>query len=110
MIGSVRRGAIDVCMMAPRQIETSSVCHRSKTRARSCRHRRVLTEHRGDLPPAIDPAQPDLPARHEAEEQNEGSVLAGQRALGLYAAAKFLVEPLNRVRSPYRFPLLLGEA
>jgi len=23
-----------------------------------------------DLPPAVDPAQPNLPARHEAEEQN----------------------------------------
>src|SRR5439155_17716822 len=33
-------------------------------RGKSCRHRRVLAEHAGDLPPAIDPAQPDLPARH----------------------------------------------
>src|SRR5205085_11759517 len=74
------QGAIDVCMMAPRQIETSSVCHRSKTRARSCRHRRVLAEHRGDLPPPVDPAQLDLPAYHEAEEQDQRGVLARQRA------------------------------
>jgi hypothetical protein len=34
----------------------------------------MLPQHRGDLPPAIDPAQPDLPARHEAEEQDQRSV------------------------------------
>jgi len=28
----------------------------------------MLPQHRGDLPPAVDPAQPDLPARYEAEE------------------------------------------
>jgi hypothetical protein len=37
---------------------------------------RVLAEHAGDLPPAIDPAQLDLPTRHEAEEQNQRRVLS----------------------------------
>jgi hypothetical protein len=29
--------------------------------------RRELAHHRRDLPPAVDPTQPDLPTRHEAE-------------------------------------------
>jgi hypothetical protein len=33
----------------------------------------VLTEHRSDLPPAVDPAQVDLPTRHEPEEQDLGT-------------------------------------
>jgi hypothetical protein len=61
----------------------------------SCRHRRVLAEYRGDSPPTIDPAQRDLPTRHEAEEQDDGGVFAGQRALCLHAPAEFLVEPLD---------------
>jgi hypothetical protein len=36
---------------------------------------RVLTQHGGDLLPAIDPEQLDLTARHEAEEQNDRGVL-----------------------------------
>jgi hypothetical protein len=36
---------------------------------------RLLTQHGGDLLPAIDPEQLDLIARHEAEEQNDGGVL-----------------------------------
>jgi hypothetical protein len=40
------------------------------------RHRRMLAEHWGDLPPAIDPAQLDLFAGHEAQEQDEGRVFA----------------------------------
>jgi hypothetical protein len=36
---------------------------------------RLLTQHGGDLLPAIDPAQLDLTARHEAEEQNDSGVL-----------------------------------
>ena len=51
----------------------------------SCRYRRVLAEYRGDSPPTIDPAQLDLPTRHEAEEQDDGGVFAGQRALCLHA-------------------------
>jgi len=60
----------------------------------------VLAEHGSDLPPAIDPAQLDLPTRHKAEEQNQRRVLGGQRALRFHAAAKFLMEPLNGVRGP----------
>jgi len=36
----------------------------------------VLTEHRGDLPPAVDPAQLDLPARYEADEEDLRGVFA----------------------------------
>jgi hypothetical protein len=32
--------------------------------------------HRGDLPPAVDPAQLDLPTGHETEEQDQCRVLA----------------------------------
>jgi hypothetical protein len=38
--------------------------------AASCR-RRVLAEHLRDLPPPVDPAQLDLAARYEAEEQDQ---------------------------------------
>ena len=38
---------------------------------------------RVNLPPAVDSAQLDLPARHEAEEQDDGGVFARQRALRL---------------------------
>jgi hypothetical protein len=41
-----------------------------------------------DLPPAVDPAQLDLPTGHEAEEQNQRRVLGGQRALRFHASAK----------------------
>jgi hypothetical protein len=57
------------------------------------------TDHGGDLPPPVDPAQLDLPARHEAEEQDQCRVFGRQRALRFHAWAKFVVEPLNRVRS-----------
>jgi len=30
----------------------------------------MVAEHRGDLLPAVDPAQLDLPARHEAEQKD----------------------------------------
>src|SRR5437667_4977492 len=74
----------------------------------SCRDR-VLVEHPGDFPPAVDPAQLDLPTHHEAEEQGQRCVFAGQRALRLQAPAKLLVEPLNRVRGAQRLPLPFGE-
>jgi hypothetical protein len=35
----------------------------SSTGPRSCGDRRVLAEHRRDLPPVVDPAQLYLPAR-----------------------------------------------
>jgi hypothetical protein len=53
----------------------------------SCRYR-PLPDHGGDFLPAIDSAQLDLAAGHEAEEEDEGSVCDRQRALGLHAAAK----------------------
>src|SRR5881409_389437 len=74
----------------------------------SCRDR-VLVEHRGDFPPAVNPAQLDLPTHHEAEEQGQRRVFAGQRALRLHAPAKLLVEPLDRVRGAQRLPLPFGE-
>jgi hypothetical protein len=37
----------------------------------------MLAEHGADLPPAVDPAQLDLPARYEAEEQDNRGVFAG---------------------------------
>jgi hypothetical protein len=46
----------------------------------SCRDR-VLVEHRGDFPLAVDPAQLDLPTHHEAEEQGQRRAFAGQRTL-----------------------------
>src|SRR5882672_11390218 len=70
----------------------------------------MLAEHRGDFPPAVDPAQLDLPAGHETEEQDQGRIFTRERALRLHAAAKLLVEPLNRVRGAQRLPLRLGEA
>src|SRR5205823_14438824 len=75
----------------------------------SCRYRRVLTEHRGDLPPAIDLSQLDLPTGHEAEEQDQRGLFARQRALRLHAAPEFFVESLNHIRCAQRFPLGLGE-
>ena len=77
----------------------------------SRRHYRVLTEHHGDrdLPPAVDPAQLDLAAGHEAEKQNDRRVLARQRALRLHAAAKLFVKPLNHARGSQCFPLRLGD-
>jgi hypothetical protein len=60
----------------------------------------MMAEHCGDLPPAVDSAQLDLPTRHEAEEQDQRRVLGGQRALRFDASAKFPVEPFNRVRRP----------
>src|SRR5712692_7067947 len=65
----------------------------------------MLAEHRRDLPPAVDPAQLDLPAGHEAKEQDQCGVLGRQRALRLHAAPEFLVEPLDRIRGSQRLPL-----
>jgi len=31
----------------------------------------MLAEHGSDFPPAVDPAQLDLPTHHEAEEQGQ---------------------------------------
>jgi hypothetical protein len=46
---------------------------------------------------AVDPPQLDLSAGDQAEEQDQGGVLRGQRALGLDAPAELLIEPLDDV-------------
>ena len=53
----------------------------------SRRDRRALVEHSGDFPPAVDPAQLDLTARHKAEEQDQRSIFAGQGPLRSSAGA-----------------------
>src|SRR5260370_7121778 len=58
---------------------------------------------------AVQLAQLDLPGRHQAEEQDQGAVLARQRALGLHPPAEFAVEPLYHVGRAARLPLLLPE-
>jgi hypothetical protein len=40
----------------------------------------VLVEHRGDFPPAVDPAQLDLSAYHEPEEQDQPSISHGAKS------------------------------
>jgi hypothetical protein len=61
-----------------------------------------VAKHSGDLPPAVDPAQVDLPARYEAEEQDDGGVLTRERTLRLYTSAEFFVEPLTPWRARVR--------
>ena len=63
-----------------------------------------MAEHRRNLPPAVDPAQLDLPVSHETEEQNHRRVFAWQRALRLHAPTELLVEPLDHVRAPQCLP------
>src|SRR6267142_3009803 len=75
----------------------------------SSRYRRVLAQHRRDSPPAVDPAQLDLAARHKAEEQDERGVFARQGALRLHAASEFSVKSLDRVCRAQRLPLHFGE-
>ena len=41
-----------------------------------------MPEHGGDLLPAVSCPQPDLPPRHEAEEQGDGRVLARREPVG----------------------------
>jgi hypothetical protein len=50
----------------------------------------------GDLAPAIEATEPDLPADHKAEEEDQRGILGGQRALGLHAPTKLLVQPVPR--------------
>ena len=75
----------------------------------SSRYRRAVPQHRRDFPPAVDPAQLDLPARHKAEEQDERGVFARQGALRLHAASEFSVKSLDHVCRAQRLPLLFGE-
>src|SRR5713101_1814734 len=76
----------------------------------SSRFRRVLAQHRRDCPPAVDPAQLDLSADHQAKEQNQRRLFARQGTLCLHAAPELLMEPLNRVRGSQCLPLNFGEA
>jgi hypothetical protein len=73
----------------------------------SCSGPAALPQDRRDLAPAIEAAQADLPADHEAEEQDQRGVLAGQRALGLHA--ELFVQALNEVGRAQRLPLALRE-
>src|SRR5262249_32336035 len=72
-------------------------CGGQAARAQDCR----------DLAPAIEATQADLPADHEAEEQDERGILGRQRALGLHSSTEFLVQPLNDIRGAQRLPLPL---
>ncbi len=69
----------------------------------------MLAYHCGDFAPTVDPAQLDLPACHEAEEQDQGRVFGRERTLRLHAAPDFFVGPLDRVRGSQRLPLRFGE-
>src|SRR6266849_1474971 len=57
----------------------------------SCRDRRVQAEHGGNLLPAVDPAQLDLPARHEAEEEDQRCVFARRRNSSWSRSITFVV-------------------
>jgi hypothetical protein len=68
-----------------------------------------LTEDGRDVAPSVDPAQPDLAADNESEEQDERGVFGGQATLGLHTPAELLVEPLNHVCDLERLPLRFGK-
>src|SRR5713226_337191 len=57
----------------------------------SCRDRRVQAEHGGNLPPAVDPAQLDLPARHETEEEDQRCVFTRRRNSSWSRSITFVV-------------------
>src|SRR5712691_5524183 len=71
--------------------------------------RYALADHRREFRVAVDLAQPDLPRRHETEEQADGGVLGRQRPLRLDPSAELLIQALNGVRGSERLPLRLGE-
>ena len=75
----------------------------------SCGRLTARAQHRGDLTPAVEPAQSDLPADHEAEGQDKRRVLGRQRALGLHATTELSVQPLDHVCGPQRLALDLGK-
>ena len=72
----------------------------------SSRYRRVLAQHRRDFPPAVDPAQLDLPARHKAEEQDERGVFARQGALRLLLQSAMSTMVINASGQKSPDPLL----
>ena len=69
-----------------------------------------LADHRAELRVAVELAQRDLAGGDEAEEEDERTVLGGQRALRLHAPAELLVQPLDAVGGPERLPLGLRKA
>jgi len=79
----------------------------SRARDASCRRRGASAQHHSNLAPAVDPAQSDLAAHHKAEEQDQRGVFSRERALGLYAATEFLVEPLDDIGRTQGLPLRL---
>ena len=64
-----------------------------------CPSRRAhpLADHRAEVRIAVELAQRDLPGGDEAEEEQERTVLRGQRALRVHAPAEFLVQPFDAV-------------
>ena len=75
----------------------------------SCGSPTALAQNRWNLTPSIDPTHSNLAADDKPEEQDECGVFGGQAALGLHAAPKLLVQPLNHIRGLERLPLALGE-
>src|SRR5207244_3179310 len=63
-----------------------------------------------NLLPAIESPELDLAGAQEAEEEQEDGVLTRQQSLRLRAAAKLLVDALERVGRPQRLPLRGREA
>src|SRR5713226_7352401 len=72
--------------------------------------RHTLADGGRELRVAVDLPQPDLPRRHQAEEQADRGLLGRQRALRLDPPSKLLVQALDGVRRPQRLPLRPGEA
>jgi len=60
----------------------------------------VLVQHRGDLPPEVNPAQRDLPAGYEGEEEDQGRILDRQRPILSAGSAWF---PAASLQSLYYF-------
>ena len=63
--------------------------------------RHALADHRREFHVAVDLAQPDLPRRHETEEQADGGVLSRQRPRSLDPPTKLFVQAFNGVRIWY---------
>src|SRR5262249_871284 len=55
----------------------------------------------GDLLPDVNSPQPDLPARHEAEEQHDGRVLARQGALHRLSSPQRREDPMTWTRRQF---------
>ena len=76
---------------------------------RDSRGAHPLADHRAEVCVAVELAPRDLAGGDEAEEQDERTVLGGQRALRLHAPAELLVQPLDAVGGPERLPLGFGK-